>query len=51
VSEEGQEFENLSKKVSSGEKQISPLLASLEKLPLTPPPLEKFLPMPMHTSM
>jgi len=57
VSEEGQEFENFSKNavflISSGEKQISLLLASRRKtLKFTSGhPLEKFLSTPMHTSM
>jgi len=57
VSEEGQEFENFSKKavflVSGGKKQISSLLAPLEKLleKSTSGALEKCLPTPVHTSM
>jgi len=40
--------------VLSGKKQISPLLAPLEKFwknPLVPPPLEKILPTPMIVVM
>jgi len=59
VSKEGQGFKNFRKKgvfsVSSGEKQISPLLAPLRKTfgkIHQCPPWKKILPTPMHiTSM
>jgi len=58
VLEEGQELEYFSKNavflISSGKKQISPLLVPVQKLlekSASGPPLEKFLPTPMHTSM
>jgi len=57
ASEGRQEFENFRKKavflIVSGKKEISPLLAPLEKLlkKSTSAPLDKILPMLVHTSI